>query len=56
MGISSAMPSIRSLPMEFSVMSVSIIPGATALTAMFHGASSRAQDFTKPDSADLHAA
>ena len=50
------MPSIRSLPMEFSVMSVSMIPGATAFTAMFQGASSRAHDLRNSDSADLHAA
>ena len=38
-----------------SVRAVTTKPGATALTRMFHGASSRAQDFVKLDRADLAA-
>ena len=38
---------------RFATMSVSIIPGATAFTLIFFGASSLARDFVNPFTANL---
>ena len=55
-GIVDSSAAILSGGVDALVMSVSTNPGATALTVIFQGANSLAQDLVNPEIADLAAA